>query len=366
MRAAKSYIIAPTSSTAAGAYRRIGDVLQPRMAPDWVCAVCAAPAVPAPPAPRRLRPRLLGCQTSNGLDGEARGQALRCSGVRAARRLCTVTTAAAHLVPADGLVTERDVEDELYPAGRAAPSTRSAPPLSPPSPRSSGGQRDHHGRADCWRRPVAQHSQQSAAHRLTGFGGRREGVGTDSEEHFEARVESLLGELLSAADLDNITDLEPLIADVLFDTQGDRRLRNVQVVPDPRHRRLHAHAHAAPCRTAASSSTWWPRGSRACASVYAAGTNATAGRWTGVLLVRVLCRPWTGSGSSSWRLSSVSEPTAGSHLQPPARRRRGELGNRDGARGGPHGELPGQSATPASCWSTTPVLRASAGADRLP
>ncbi len=40
--------------------------------------------------------------------------------------------------------------------------------------------------------------------------------GQSSEEHFEARVESLLGELLSAADLDNITDLEPLIADVLF------------------------------------------------------------------------------------------------------------------------------------------------------
>jgi hypothetical protein len=37
-----------------------------------------------------------------------------------------------------------------------------------------------------------------------------------SEDHFQAAVDKLMAELLTAADLDNITDLEPLIADVLF------------------------------------------------------------------------------------------------------------------------------------------------------
>ncbi len=122
VRAAKSYIIAPTSSTAAGAYRRIGDVLQPRMAPDWVLHHLRGTGhMPAPPAPRQLRPRLYGIQTSNGLE-RLRKLADKLSDAPVYERhatLCTVTTAAAHLV-ADGLVTERDVEDELYPAGRAA------------------------------------------------------------------------------------------------------------------------------------------------------------------------------------------------------------------------------------------------------
>ncbi|MFD4975619.1 AAA family ATPase [Streptomyces sp. NPDC058424] len=41
-------------------------------------------------------------------------------------------------------------------------------------------------------------------------------VGESSEEHFEQRVEGLLGELLDTGDLDNIQPLEPVVDDLLF------------------------------------------------------------------------------------------------------------------------------------------------------
>jgi hypothetical protein len=122
VRAAKSYIIAPTSSTTAGAYRRIGDVMQPRMAPDWVLHHLRGTGhMPEPKPPRKSWPQRDGVQSGNGME-RLRKLADKLSDAPVFERhatLCTVTTAAAHLV-ADGLVTERDVEDELYPAGRAA------------------------------------------------------------------------------------------------------------------------------------------------------------------------------------------------------------------------------------------------------
>lgn len=122
VRAAKSYIIAPTSATAAGEYRRIGDVMQPQPAPAWLLHHLRGTGhMPKPPAPRAFRPRSNTLRPGNGLE-RLRRIADRLAEAPVSERhaaLCTATTAAAYLV-SDGLVDQRDVEDELYSAGRAA------------------------------------------------------------------------------------------------------------------------------------------------------------------------------------------------------------------------------------------------------
>lgn len=122
VRAAKSYIIAPTSVTKAGEYRRIGDAMGPQRAPEWLLHHLRGTGhMPKPPVPRKPWVPRAGAASVDGME-RLRRIADRLAEAPVSERhavLCTATTAAAHLVGA-GLVTERDVEDEMYPAGRAA------------------------------------------------------------------------------------------------------------------------------------------------------------------------------------------------------------------------------------------------------
>jgi hypothetical protein len=121
VRAAGSYIVAPTSSTPDGEYQRLGDIVDPAPAPAWLLHHLEGTGhMPKPPTPRPIyrgqsRANSGRRKTLDDLAAEL-GQA---PVSQRHKVLCTVTTAAAHLV-AEGLCSEADVYAAIEPAGRAA------------------------------------------------------------------------------------------------------------------------------------------------------------------------------------------------------------------------------------------------------
>lgn len=124
VRSTGSYIIGPTSVVEGGEYRRIGDSTTPMPAPAWLLHHLEGTGhMPKPPAPRKpWRPRHIP-QQDRSHRGKTLGQladelATAPESTRHAE-LCRVTTAAAHMV-LDGRITEHEMRDEMYAAGRAA------------------------------------------------------------------------------------------------------------------------------------------------------------------------------------------------------------------------------------------------------
>lgn len=121
VRSTGSYIVAPTSTTASGEYRRLGDVTDPAFAPAWLLHHLEGTGhMPKPPAPRPVYrgPKRESSGRRKTLDDLAAELAQAQAGQRH-KVLCTVTTAAAHLV-AEGLCSEADVYAVIGPAGRTA------------------------------------------------------------------------------------------------------------------------------------------------------------------------------------------------------------------------------------------------------
>lgn len=122
VRATGGYIVAPTSSTAEGEYRRMSAGLNPLPAPPWLLHHLEGTGhMPKPPAPVRAPyrgPRTTNQQGRTSLADLAAQLAGAAEGQRH-RVLCTVTTAAAYLVKA-GRCTEADMRAEIHAAGRAA------------------------------------------------------------------------------------------------------------------------------------------------------------------------------------------------------------------------------------------------------
>lgn len=120
VRATGGYIVAPTSTTPAGEYRRLSAALDPLPAPAWLLHHLEGTGhMPKPPTARpAYRPRATGHGPRAGLADLAAQLAAAPEGQRH-RVLCTVTTAAAYLVLA-GRCTEADMHAEIYAAGRVA------------------------------------------------------------------------------------------------------------------------------------------------------------------------------------------------------------------------------------------------------
>jgi hypothetical protein len=121
VRAALSYIVAPTSTTPDGEYKRISGAHIPLMAPAWLLhhldGTGHMPKPPAPrPAARSYRPTASVGRV--GITDLATQLAAAPVGQRH-KVLCTVTTAAAYLVVA-GRCTEHEMRAEIHSAGRAA------------------------------------------------------------------------------------------------------------------------------------------------------------------------------------------------------------------------------------------------------
>lgn len=121
VRAAGSYIVAPTSVTPDGEYKRISGAHVPLMAPAWLLHHLEGTGhMPKPPAPRpptrTYRPTTSGGRV--GIADLAAQLAAAPVGQRH-RVLCTVTTAAAYLVTA-GRCSEHEMRAEIHSAGRAA------------------------------------------------------------------------------------------------------------------------------------------------------------------------------------------------------------------------------------------------------
>jgi hypothetical protein len=123
IRSTGNYITGPGTTVRGGEYRRIGHSTTPLPAPAWLLHHLEGTGhMPKPPAPRRpWRPRVP--QQDRQHRGKTLGQladelATAPESTRHAE-LCRVTTAAAHLVLA-GRISEHEMRDEMYEAGRAA------------------------------------------------------------------------------------------------------------------------------------------------------------------------------------------------------------------------------------------------------
>jgi hypothetical protein len=124
VRSTGSYITAPTSVRPDGVYKRLGDVLQPKPAPDWLLHHLRGTGhMPEPRKPfpvqrnRRFQDRPIGQRGKSLQD-----LATELEGATEGERhtvLCRVTTAAAYLVER-GQCTQSDMESEMYAAGRVA------------------------------------------------------------------------------------------------------------------------------------------------------------------------------------------------------------------------------------------------------
>lgn len=125
IRSTNSYIIGPTSVTKDGEYRRLGDAIEPTMAPAWLLHHLEHTGhKPKPPTPLRpRRPR----QHADQEDREYRGKTLEDLGHELAcaqenerhKVLVRVTAAAAFLVER-GICDESEMRDEIYAAGHQA------------------------------------------------------------------------------------------------------------------------------------------------------------------------------------------------------------------------------------------------------
>lgn len=122
VRAAGSYIVAPTSSTADGEYRRLSAALDPLPAPQWLLHHLEGTGHMPKPAPA-FRPPARPFRATSGQGRTSLADlAAQLVAAREGQRhkvLCTVTTAAAYLVAA-GRCSEADMQVEMYAAGRVA------------------------------------------------------------------------------------------------------------------------------------------------------------------------------------------------------------------------------------------------------
>jgi hypothetical protein len=122
VKADKAYITCPGTRTNAGEYSRLGDVLDPVLAPDWLMRHLKLTGhfpEPKPPRQRVIRPRTDSDRDSVGqqrLDRIADTLETTAEGGRHTA-LCVATTAAAHLV-AEGLVAENKARDAIADAAR--------------------------------------------------------------------------------------------------------------------------------------------------------------------------------------------------------------------------------------------------------
>lgn len=122
VRAALSYIVAPTSATLDGDYQRISDAHVPKMAPPWLLHHLEGTGhMPKPPAVRPAMARPYRPSSSTGKTGitELAAQLAAAPEGQRHKVLCTVTTAAAYLVVA-GRCTDYEMRAEINSAGRAA------------------------------------------------------------------------------------------------------------------------------------------------------------------------------------------------------------------------------------------------------
>jgi hypothetical protein len=122
VRAALSYIVAPTSSTSDGEYKRISGAHTPLMAPAWLLHHLEGTGhMPKPPAPRLAVARPYRPTSSSSRVGIADLASQLATAPEGQRHkvLCTVTTAAAYLVVA-GRCSEHEMRAEISAAGRAA------------------------------------------------------------------------------------------------------------------------------------------------------------------------------------------------------------------------------------------------------
>jgi hypothetical protein len=122
VRAAGSYIVAPTSTTPDGEYRRLSESLDPLPAPRWLLHHLEGTG--HMPKPRPARPAVARPQHRPSSGGHATivDLAAQLASAPEGERhkvLCRVTTAAAHLVAA-GRCTDYEMRAEIYSAGRMA------------------------------------------------------------------------------------------------------------------------------------------------------------------------------------------------------------------------------------------------------
>jgi hypothetical protein len=122
VRAAGSYIVAPTSTTADGEYRRLSAGLDPLPAPRWLLHHLEGTG--HMPKPKPSRPALSRAQYRPSTGGHAdltdlAAQLASAPNGERHRVLCRVTTAAAYLVAA-GHCTDYEMRAEIHSAGRAA------------------------------------------------------------------------------------------------------------------------------------------------------------------------------------------------------------------------------------------------------
>jgi hypothetical protein len=121
VRATGGYIVAPTSVTTDGEYRRLSASLDPLPAPKWLLHHLEGTGhMPKPPSAARQAParRPTSDRGRTTLADLAAQLAAAPEGQRH-RVLCSVTTAAAYLVQA-GRCTEADVQAEIHAAARIA------------------------------------------------------------------------------------------------------------------------------------------------------------------------------------------------------------------------------------------------------
>lgn len=121
VRAALSYIVAPTSSTPDGEYRRISGAHVPQVAPAWLLHHLEGTGHMPKPRPSRPHQRPQQRPTTGGQTGIG-DLAVQLANAPEGRRhkvLCTVTAAAAYLVAA-GRCTDYEMRAEIHSAGRAA------------------------------------------------------------------------------------------------------------------------------------------------------------------------------------------------------------------------------------------------------
>lgn len=119
IKASKAYVPAPGTVVKGGCYQRMGDVMDPGPAPEWLLHHLKITGhFPEPPKPFKPREPRLNRDRGWGYDqldkyAHEYATAVQGTGHDAMLRL---TTATAHLV-AEGLVSETDAYSELYDAG---------------------------------------------------------------------------------------------------------------------------------------------------------------------------------------------------------------------------------------------------------
>jgi hypothetical protein len=123
VRAAGSYIVAPTSTTPEGEYRRLSAGLDPLPAPRWLLHHLEGTGhMPKPPRPARpavVRHQYRPASGGYASIGDLAAQLANADVGQRHKVLCRVTTAAAYLVAA-GQCTDHEMRAEIYSAGRAA------------------------------------------------------------------------------------------------------------------------------------------------------------------------------------------------------------------------------------------------------